>query len=77
MSAMPGCEFPNPCPICGATDEHVELMGDAARFSPAMLCPHPSELGHGTGCCCAGRSKSRVTLSFAEEQADIIARTGA
>jgi len=49
--------FPNPCPVCGATDEHKEAMGDAARFSPATLCPHPREPGHGTGCCCAGRSK--------------------
>ena len=57
MSAAPGCEFPNPCPVCGADDDHVERMGDAARYSPATLCPHPAEPGHGTGCCCAGVSR--------------------
>jgi hypothetical protein len=57
VSAAPGCEFPNPCPVCGATDDHAERMGDAARYSPATLCPHPAEPGHGTGCCCAGISR--------------------
>jgi hypothetical protein len=57
VSAAPGFEFPNPCPVCGATDDHAERMGDAARYSPATLCPHPAEPGHGTGCCCAGVSR--------------------
>jgi hypothetical protein len=53
--------FPNPCPVCGTTDEHQERMKDtleaAARFPVATVCPHPGEPGHGTGCCCAGRSR--------------------
>ena len=66
MSAAPGCEFPNPCPVCGADDDHAEQMGDAAKYSPATLCPHPREPGHGTGCCCAGVSReTRLTRGIA------------
>jgi hypothetical protein len=51
--------FPNPCPVCGTTDEHAAwAQGGATLGSPATFCPHPAESGHGTGCCCAGRSKS-------------------
>lgn len=48
--------FPNPCPVCGADDEHAEWR-ETVHGSPATLCPHPREPGHGTGCCCAGRSQ--------------------
>lgn len=61
MSAAPGCEFPNPCPVCGADDDHAEWRGPAAdppwwNFS-ATICPHPREPGHGTGCTCMGVSR--------------------
>src|ERR1039457_5431250 len=47
--------FPNPCPVCGTTDEHAAwAQGGATLGSPATFCPHPAESGHGTGCCCAG-----------------------
>src|ERR1039457_1915326 len=50
--------FPNPCPVCGTTDEHAAwAQGGATLGSPATFCPHPREPGHGTGCCCAGRSR--------------------
>lgn len=49
--------FPNPCPLCGADDEHAAWAGDPGGFQGATFCPHPREPGHGTGCCCAGRSK--------------------
>src|ERR1017187_5985689 len=50
--------FPNPCPVCGTTDEHAAwAQGGATLGSPATFCPHPAEPGHGTGCCCAGRSR--------------------
>ena len=49
--------FANPCPVCGATDEHAAWAGDVHGFQGATFCPHPRELGHGTGCCCGGRSK--------------------
>ena len=49
--------FANPCPVCGATDEHAAWAGDGHSFHGATFCPHPRELGHGTGCCCGGRSK--------------------
>ena len=58
-----GC-FPNPCPVCGATDEHAEWAEGVADYSPATFCPHPRERGHGTGCCCAGRPKP-LTWPFA------------
>jgi hypothetical protein len=46
--------FANPCPVCGATDEHAEWAA-SVQGSPCTFCPHPAEPGHGTGCCCAGR----------------------
>ena len=49
--------FANPCPVCGATDEHAAWAGDGHSFHGATFCPHPREPGHGTGCCCAGRSR--------------------
>src|ERR1017187_9594981 len=49
--------FANPCPVCGATDERAARAGDVHGFQGATFCPHPRELGHGTGCCCGGRSK--------------------
>ena len=62
MSAAPGCEFPNPCPVCGADDDHAEWRVQSEDSSGWMFgathCPHPGERGHGTGCCCAGRSRS-------------------
>ena len=58
MSAAPGFEFPNPCPVCGADDDHAAWRAPAedspGRWSRATFCPHPAEPGHGTGCCCAG-----------------------
>src|ERR1035441_9639951 len=49
--------FASPCPVCGATDEHAAWAGDVHGFQGATFCPHPRELGHGTGCCCGGRSR--------------------
>jgi hypothetical protein len=49
--------FANPCHVCGATDEHAAWAGDGHSFHGATFCPHPREPGHGTGCCCAGRSR--------------------
>ena len=49
--------FANPCPVCGAEDEHA-AWAQGVSGSPATFCPHPRERGHGTGCCCAGRSSS-------------------
>jgi hypothetical protein len=46
--------FPNPCPLCGANDEHAAWAA-SVQGSPCTFCPHPAEPGHGTGCCCAGR----------------------
>lgn len=65
MSAAPGCEFPNPCPVCGSTDEHAEFRARSAGMG-CTFCPHPSERGHGTGCCCAGRSKPLHAYSLTE-----------
>ena len=45
--------FPNPCPVCGDEEEHASWRRTVTG-SPATCCPHPAELGHGTGCCCAG-----------------------
>ena len=45
--------FPNPCPVCGDEDEHASWR-ETVSGSPATVCPHPAEPGHGTGCCCAG-----------------------
>lgn len=59
--------FPNPCPVCGAIDEHEEAMRGLAAASPCTLCPHPREPGHGTGCCCAGRSKPAYDYDGAVE----------
>jgi hypothetical protein len=61
-----GSRFPNPCPVCGVTDEHAAWR-EKAFTSPGMqhaatVCPHPAEPGHGTGCCCAGRSSVIVSL---------------
>lgn len=53
--------FPNPCPVCGANDEHAAWLA-TIKGSPATLCPHPAERGHGTGCCCAGRSTPLSSL---------------
>jgi hypothetical protein len=50
-----GPRFPNPCPVCGDTDEHAAWRATVTG-SPCTLCPHPAERGHGTGCCCAGLS---------------------
>ena len=48
--------FPNPCPVCGATDDHAEwARGFFAAGGFGDLCPHPAERGHGTGCCCLAR----------------------
>ena len=67
MSAAPGCEFPNPCPVCGADDDHAEHMGPALRAGfGATICPHPSERGHGTGCTCAGVSRETAKRRMAE-----------
>lgn len=51
--------FPVPCPVCGADDEHAAWREahPSSGFS-ATYCPHPAGTGHGTGCCCAGLSKS-------------------
>ncbi len=56
MSAAPGCEFPNPCPVCGNSDDHADFGAASSGFS-ATFCPHPAQRGHGTGCCCAGVSR--------------------
>jgi hypothetical protein len=61
VSAAPGCEFPNPCPVCGANDDHAQWR-TAATATPGWMygathCPHPAERGHGTGCCCGGISR--------------------
>ncbi len=67
MSAAPGCEFPNPCPVCGADDDHAERMKPALEAgSGATICPHPGERGHGTGCCCAGISRETAERRRAE-----------
>ena len=65
MSAAPGCEFPNPCPVCGSTDEHAEFR-ERSNGMGCTFCPHPAQPGHGTGCCCAGRSKPLLAYSLAE-----------
>lgn len=65
MSAAPGTEFPNPCPVCGSTDEHAEFRARANGMG-CTFCPHPAQPGHGTGCCCAGRSKPLMAYSLTE-----------
>ena len=64
MSAFPGCEFPNPCPVCGNTDDHADFRAGNPGFG-ATFCPHPGDRGHGTGCCCAGISRE---TEWTEEQ---------
>jgi hypothetical protein len=61
VSAAPGTEFPNLCTVCGADDDHAEWRAQSEGYSGwtfgATHCPHPANPGHGTGCCCAGRSR--------------------
>ena len=51
--------FANPCPVCGADDDHAERMRStreaAARWPVYTICPHPEQPGHGSGCFCAMR----------------------
>jgi hypothetical protein len=51
-------QFPNPCPICGADDDHAAWARAAREADPqgfgCTFCPHPAEAGHGTGCYCGG-----------------------
>lgn len=56
MTAFPGSEFPNPCPVCGNSDDHADFRAGNPGFG-ATFCPHPAERGHGTGCCCGGMSR--------------------
>ena len=65
MSAAPGTEFPVPCPVCGSTDEHAEFRARSNGMG-CTFCPHPAQPGHGTGCCCAGRSKPLHAYSLTE-----------
>ena len=65
MSAAPGYEFPNPCTVCGSTDEHAEFRARSSGMG-CTVCPHPAQPGHGTGCCCAGRSKPLHAYSLTE-----------
>jgi hypothetical protein len=65
VSAAPGAEFPNPCLVCGSTDEHAEFRA-RANGGGCTFCPHPAQPGHGTGCCCAGRSKPLRAYSLTE-----------
>lgn len=65
MSARPGTEFPNPCPVCGSTDEHAEFRARLNGMG-CTVCPHPGEPGHGTGCCCAGLSKPLSACTTAQ-----------
>jgi hypothetical protein len=54
--------FPNPCPVCGVTDDHsawVKRFYEAGGIGD--LCPHPAQPGHGTGCCCLASSYRPVT----------------
>ena len=62
MTCPDGARFPNPCPVCGDGDEHVSWRATVSG-SPATLCPHPAERGHGTGCCCAGLSSPLALLA--------------
>lgn len=60
--------FPNPCTVCGADDEH-EAWRQQAFATPGMqysatICPHPAEPGHGSGCCCMGRSEYPFAMPF-------------
>jgi hypothetical protein len=46
-------EWPSPCPVCGTGDDHAAWKrGFFAAGGFGDLCPHPAELGHGTGCEC-------------------------
>jgi hypothetical protein len=56
---MPDSCFPVPCPVCGSGDEHEQWRSRIKPTDCGDLCPHPSEPGHGTGCCCAGYSTPR------------------
>ena len=62
MTCPDGARFPNPCPVCGDKAEHASWRGTVTG-SPATLCPHPAERGHGTGCCCAGLSSPLALLA--------------
>jgi hypothetical protein len=66
----PGTRFPNPCPVCGVTDEHAAWR-ETVTGSPCTYCPHPAEPGHGTGCCCAGCPDS-APVSLAKLAAEIL-----
>ena len=65
MSAAPGYEFPNPCTVCGSTDEHAEFRARSSGMG-CTVCPHPAQPGHGTGCCCAGLSRPLFTYPLTE-----------
>lgn len=41
------------------------VLEAAARYPVATVCPHPDQPGHGTGCCCAGRSQEAEDLARA------------
>lgn len=70
MSAAPGCEFPNPCPVCGADDDHAAWQAQSEAVSgwpfAATHCPHPANPGHGTGCCCGGVSRETAQRRMTE-----------
>lgn len=65
--------FPNPCPVCGADDEHAAWRA-AHPFDGigATHCPHPGAgLGHGTGCCCGGLPESQPVPAIQPPAADM------
>ena len=63
---MLGYEFPNPCPVCGADDDHAKWLSGIPLNACGDLCPHRRRKATGRAAAAGGMSREMAKRRMAE-----------